>query len=30
MGSEILADERNWESFDCRTVYSLELHGEWF
>jgi len=28
MGREIFVGERNWETFDCRSVHSGELHGE--
>jgi len=29
MGRELLVGERNWETVDCRRVYSGKLHGEW-
>jgi len=29
MGRELLVGDRNWETVDCRRVYSGELHGEW-
>jgi len=29
MAREILVGERNWETVECRRVYSGELHGEW-
>jgi len=29
MGSDILVSERNWETVDCRSVHSVELHGLW-
>ena len=29
MGRELFVGERNWETFDCRTVHRGELHGEW-
>jgi len=28
MGREILVGERNWESVECRSLHSGELHGE--
>jgi len=28
MGSDILVSERNWETVECRSVHSVELHGE--
>jgi len=29
MGREILVGESSWETVDCRSVHSGELHGEW-
>ena len=30
MGREILVGERNWETIDCRTFLSGELHVDWY
>jgi len=30
MGRKLLVGERDWETVDCRRVYSEELNGEWF
>jgi len=29
MGMEIFVGESNWETVDCRTFHSGELHVEW-
>jgi len=29
MGREIMVDDRNWKTVDCRRVHSRELHGVW-